>query len=168
MKEKEGKDSWHSGCAVGLIVAVLAAILYPAWFQVRDDRPHRTPCQINLRQLGTASAIYASDWNECVPTGSNWTDAILAYTKGEENFNCPQVGKYGYALNEAIAGKGFAEKDSYELGSLPLIFDSSAIGRNVTGPLSLAPDPPRHGQGNNVVYADGRVRLVTLDRLRMH
>lgn len=48
------------------IIAVLAAILFPVFAQVRE-KGRQTMCASNLRQLGMAFLMYASDWDSRFP-----------------------------------------------------------------------------------------------------
>ena len=52
------------------IVALLASIIYPVFAQSRA-RARQTVCLSNLRQLGTAIALYAGDYNEMFPYGGD-------------------------------------------------------------------------------------------------
>ncbi len=49
------------------IIAVLAAILFPVFAEARD-KARQSMCQSNLKQLGTAFAMYASDYDGCYPS----------------------------------------------------------------------------------------------------
>jgi prepilin-type N-terminal cleavage/methylation domain-containing protein/prepilin-type processing-associated H-X9-DG protein len=48
------------------IIAILAAILFPVFAQARE-KARQTSCLSNLRQIGTAFAIYAQDYDERLP-----------------------------------------------------------------------------------------------------
>lgn len=48
------------------IIAVLAAILFPVLAKARETA-RKTNCASNLRQVGTAVALYAQDYDECFP-----------------------------------------------------------------------------------------------------
>lgn len=48
------------------IIAILAAILFPVFAQARDAA-RKTTCQSNLKQFGTAFAMYASDYDGMFP-----------------------------------------------------------------------------------------------------
>lgn len=51
------------------IIAILAAILLPVLSQAQE-RGKRTSCLNNLKQIGTASLVYANDNNDWVPSAS--------------------------------------------------------------------------------------------------
>lgn len=48
------------------IIALLAAVLFPAFAQVRG-KAQQTRCMSNLRQLGMAVCMYVSDWDDTYP-----------------------------------------------------------------------------------------------------
>ncbi len=48
------------------IIAILAAILFPVFAQVRE-KARQTTCSSNLRQIGTAFAMYVQDYDEHLP-----------------------------------------------------------------------------------------------------
>lgn len=110
------------------IIAILAAILFPVFAKARE-KARQSSCLSNLRQLGTAVAMYAQDYDEQLPylytacgaitlpngsayAGPNmlWHFAIYPYTKNIQIFNCPSASyawagevttgiKYGYNAN---------------------------------------------------------------------
>jgi len=48
------------------IIAILAAILFPVFAQARE-KARQTTCVSNLKQLGTATTLYAQDYDETYP-----------------------------------------------------------------------------------------------------
>ena len=68
------------------IIAILASMLLPALNQARA-RGQAANCQNNLKQLGTAFLLYAGDFNDLIPYGSNRYNAnpgwheMLVYAK---------------------------------------------------------------------------------------
>src|SRR5205085_6146061 len=48
------------------IITILAAILFPVFAQARE-KARQTMCTSNLKQLGTAFAMYASDYDGMYP-----------------------------------------------------------------------------------------------------
>ncbi|MBR4748961.1 MAG: prepilin-type N-terminal cleavage/methylation domain-containing protein [Abditibacteriota bacterium] len=49
------------------IIAILAAILFPVFAQARE-KARQTQCLSNFKQIGTATAMYCSDWDEFMPS----------------------------------------------------------------------------------------------------
>lgn len=77
------------------IIAILAAILFPVFAQARE-KARAISCVSNLKQLGTAIAMYAQDYDETYPIGGangwwqgTWTLNIQPYIKNEQVFRCP-------------------------------------------------------------------------------
>ncbi len=81
------------------IIAILAAILFPVFAQVRASA-RKTACLSNTRQLGSALSMYAQDNDETYPTlvlvGSapsnlayDISTALHSYINNEEVFFCP-------------------------------------------------------------------------------
>src|SRR5512144_1088189 len=48
------------------IIAILAAILFPVFAQARE-KARQTVCASNLKQIGTAFAMYMQDYDERLP-----------------------------------------------------------------------------------------------------
>jgi len=87
---------------VVVILAVLAAILFPV--VARHERPHRSSCMSNLKQIGLAFMQYTQDNSEkLAPTVAldvdssvapfdhpyGWADAIQPYCKSVQLLQCP-------------------------------------------------------------------------------
>ena len=89
------------------IIAILAAILFPVFAQVRE-KARQTSCSSNLKQLGLAVAQYVQDYDETFPiaqtnpdfgsygNGSpgywgSWMPEIYPYVKSTGVFVCPDT-----------------------------------------------------------------------------
>ena len=80
------------------IIAILAAILFPVFAQARA-KARAITCISNLRQLGTAAAMYSQDYDELVLAARIWNPGkdwerfwpylILPYTKNLQITVCP-------------------------------------------------------------------------------
>ena len=94
------------------IIAVLAAIVFPVFAQARE-RGRQSACLSNLKQLGTAFAIYVQDFDAQYPTCDNdkakitgkppepetpdangpeerdWHIVLQPYIKNHQIFRCP-------------------------------------------------------------------------------
>jgi len=78
------------------IIAVVASILFPVFFLVRENG-RRTTCLNNERQLGLALLQYTSDHDENWPSGTvahsnqgvGWAGQSYPYVKSTETFHCP-------------------------------------------------------------------------------
>jgi len=103
------------------IIAILAAILFPVFFSVKEQGK-RSVCKSNLRQVGSAFSMYANDWSGVLPPFSQvaswgptgvtdlWTQVIRPYMAarrgahvGVDYLVCPTRpdlrGTYAYAVN---------------------------------------------------------------------
>jgi len=87
------------------IIAILAGILFPVFTRARENA-RKASCQSNLRQLGMAMRMYASDWDGWFPiyptpcsntslyrTASNWhwAEKIQPYVKDWNILRCPSA-----------------------------------------------------------------------------
>lgn len=102
------------------IIAILAAILFPVFAQAREQA-RKTTCLSNLKQVGSATAMYCQDYDELLPMAhaesGAWTQSIDPYVKqigaGDWSrakagmYHCPTDGRgnnLSYAVNAVIAG----------------------------------------------------------------
>ena len=151
------------GCLSLLIVPILAAILFPVFAKSRD-KAREVSCLSNEKLMGLALMQYAQDNDNLLPSQPNWMDATKPYMGGDERaFHCPtasgqDLSKYGYAFNSSARSQNISKIASPE--KVPMVFDSDNLDRNATDAGSSLPSPPRHGDGNNVVFADGSARTV--------
>lgn len=77
--------------AVIAIVSVLAAILFPIFTQAKL-RAGQTACASNMRQVGTAVYLYASDNEDALPRVEFPGDIVpllQPYVKEPNSFRCP-------------------------------------------------------------------------------
>jgi prepilin-type N-terminal cleavage/methylation domain-containing protein/prepilin-type processing-associated H-X9-DG protein len=76
------------------IIAILAAILFPVFAKARE-KAEQTQCLNNMKQLGTAMNMYATDYDSrlplCPPVGVGvfWPGALNTYTKNDQICICP-------------------------------------------------------------------------------
>lgn len=110
------------------IIGILAAILIPVVGAVRE-RVRSAHCQSNLRQLHTATMLYAQDNNELFPQDGTdlgtWTQRIGVYmdipdlqiSGGSEMFQCPsriddttnwQSWQSHYGINYILSGPWYS------------------------------------------------------------
>ncbi len=83
------------------IIALLAAILFPAFAPARENA-RRAACQSNLKQLGLGFAQYTQDYDERLPgyvvshtDGSqSWKRVLFPYVKSTQVYSCPS-NKFG-------------------------------------------------------------------------
>src|SRR2546428_695494 len=78
------------------IIAILAAILFPVFAQVRD-KARMSACVSNMRQIGSGLMMYAQDYDETFPRDFFmdkepiyvWKNAIRPYLKSLDVLMCP-------------------------------------------------------------------------------
>ena len=91
------------------IIAILAAILFPVFAQVRE-KARQINCTSNLKQIGLAIIQYQQDYDGYFPGGidTNWQNAwpsnVQPYVKSIAVFSCPDD-----TNQSLIAGKQFGQ-----------------------------------------------------------
>jgi prepilin-type N-terminal cleavage/methylation domain-containing protein/prepilin-type processing-associated H-X9-DG protein len=85
------------------IIAILAAILFPVFARARESA-RATTCISNLKQLGLACHMYASDYDEFFPCDNHASNPHIRlvrqldpYVKNRGIFYCPSAVKYGFS-----------------------------------------------------------------------
>jgi prepilin-type N-terminal cleavage/methylation domain-containing protein/prepilin-type processing-associated H-X9-DG protein len=135
------------------IIAILAAILFPAFARSRENA-RRASCQSNLKQLGIATMMYSQDFDEKMPlhaqsqvncfalgpgvacgtgiTGNsnfNWAWAIQPYLKSWQVYRCPS------AIDSNTIQLGFGPRAPYGNNALSYLANGVAL---------TTPSGPRH------------------------
>jgi prepilin-type N-terminal cleavage/methylation domain-containing protein/prepilin-type processing-associated H-X9-DG protein len=104
------------------IIAILAAILFPVFAQVRE-KARSISCASNLRQLGLATLQYVQDYDETYfqspyPGDLNndptqpclyMPEYLMPYVKAPAVFTCPDFKGDPFALDYTYRGSDFAE-----------------------------------------------------------
>ena len=134
------------------IIAILAAILFPVFAQVRD-KARATSCLSNTKQIGTAVMMYAQDYDEVIPRNAHsdpprinegahfvncstprWMDVLYPYIKNEQVFNCPSdsfgtiSGPLPSGVTFSIAGNKKYVYQPHTGGNVALIRREEACG----------------------------------------
>src|SRR5712692_8337078 len=73
------------------IIAILAAILFPVFAQARD-KARQTACLSNLKQIGSALAMYVQDYDEHLPSCCNFGRDWSWLGSGATLTSCAQAG----------------------------------------------------------------------------
>jgi prepilin-type N-terminal cleavage/methylation domain-containing protein/prepilin-type processing-associated H-X9-DG protein len=117
------------------IIAILAAILFPVFARARE-KARQTSCLSNMKQIGTAIAMYTQDYDEHFPAfyvGGGETrafgfyDCIGPYTKNEQIYVCPS-GKWrdDYGRADFPAGEGWYHRWAVASYGCPTIWSTSS------------------------------------------
>src|SRR3989454_4183209 len=79
------------------IIAILAAILFPVFAQARE-KARQTSCLSNVKQIALGIQMYAQDYDEIFPMGTqndwnnSWPTLTQPYIKNLGIFRCPSDG----------------------------------------------------------------------------
>lgn len=133
------------------IIAILAAILFPVFAQVRE-KARQTSCASNMKQLNMALVMYVQDADETYPIGNslwnmtggwpgaggsmNWAAEIAPYLKSVGVFACPDDA--GAGVIDPAGYRGISE--SYVANGLTWVWTST--GNNCAGLMCVANEGP--------------------------
>jgi prepilin-type processing-associated H-X9-DG protein len=147
-----------------LMLPVLAAMLLPALAKAKS-RAQAISCMNNMKQLGLAHIMYASENKDRFAAADHWCDALRKYAPEARTFVCPAeraAQRCDYAFNAKLAGLDMKQVSSP--AQTVLLFESEG-GWNVSGGEELTVGPGRHGGKVGVVFVDGHVEMVGASRL---
>ena len=168
--KKKSNNTWI-WVVVGVIVicgcggaGLLGTVLVPVFLRARNAA-RTNACVSNIKNLGRAELMYATDHDESLPLADSWTDSTSTYVDSQRQFSCPVVrrngGQYGYAANKLFGGK----KIPASKGDQVILFETSNLVRNANGDPSHENPPNRHGQGRTESYLDGHSSWVRSGRV---
>lgn len=116
-------------------------------------------CLSNLRQLATASLLYAQDYDGILP-GSSWSEQTYPYAKNWSYYTCPSLSRMqipgGYSLNVDVARQHLNEIE--QPTNTPMIFETASTILGSVQPFTALLATPRHNGSRNIAYADGHAR----------
>jgi prepilin-type processing-associated H-X9-DG protein len=138
---------------------VLAAILKQSLTTTCRGTARQEACQSNLKQLGTALALYAQDHDERLPPTPVWMDATTPYLAQNGVFLCPsRPGTVpAYAYNRLMHERLLKE---IAAPSRAMIGGESTLGvRNASDFLEHFAAP--HHERGGILFADGHVKTLT-------
>ena len=147
-----------------VIIAILAAILFPVFTRARE-KAYQTTCLSNQRQIATASLIYAQDHDEIFPGTANANSSTVNTIWNDLNMPlqvlvCPSEQKYpnGYGFNGNVTGQPLGNLSDptiialtadTQAGSLNMLYSPSDLSR-------------RHAGGTIISYADGHAGFTNV------
>jgi prepilin-type N-terminal cleavage/methylation domain-containing protein/prepilin-type processing-associated H-X9-DG protein len=164
------------------IIAILAAIILPVYFQARG-KARQTHCLSNLKQIGAGLTTYADDNDGYYTRGQFWpwdgshlwTDAVEPYLKNKDILRCPDQGSdaYGYGYNISWWGTGDVPdgmhgiQDWYPVHQSQVAEPAETVwvvdfGRYWGCGLEFGIEKPpeRHHHGFNVLFVDGHTKWL--------
>ncbi|NUP99163.1 MAG: DUF1559 domain-containing protein [Armatimonadetes bacterium] len=163
------------------IIAILAAILFPVFAKARE-KARQSSCQSNSRQIGTALAMYAQDYDETYMMVEGvgglhreWFEMLYPYVRNPQVFRCPSAARdtsgaeSDYSLNGFFAhGLNMASIDS-PAEFITIGERRSGVGEADYHPWDAGPGPnefgdhldgTRHNDGANYAFADGHAKWL--------
>lgn len=114
-------------------------------------------CQVRLRKIGMAMALYAESNEGRLPPGDRWSDAIKPMVQGTFAYRCPSLAEpCGYAYHSILTFQPLNRISGPR--RVPLVFDSQG-GWNRSGGLEML--DARHRDQANILFLDYSVRLLS-------
>ena len=102
------------------IIAILAAILFPVFAKARE-KARQTSCLSNVKQLGLAMQMYASDYDERMPhhciQGPMWKVVVSPYIKNTAIQMCPSTGREEFNGSASSQWDGVSIPRSYGMNT---------------------------------------------------
>jgi len=170
------------------IIAILAAILFPVFAQVRE-KARAISCASNTRQYSTATLMYIQDYDEVFPMSSYLAGTCIAtfywevhpYVKNAQVDQCPSEPQAmdvpamfagfgpacpdtprfnGYSSNSALFANGFAGQPAVSLAQVgrPAETAMQYDGNVTTTQAQIV--QARHTETFNVNFVDGHTKPV--------
>ncbi len=151
-------------CVVIACIGVPIYRLYEMTIGGKIGIIQQTTCYENMRYLTRALLMYAEDSDGKLPDADRWSDSIGAYEPkvvtddgrpASSILHCPSAkSKFSYAFNYSLDQRS---PDNYgPAGSLILLFEADASGKNAVGNKDFLCSRPRHAV-YNFGMADGHV-----------
>jgi len=159
-----------------LIIAVLAAVLYPVFASARE-KGHSAACQSNYHQIGLAIHMYAQDSDDVIPIDGSSFAGLIAdckpYTHNNAIFVCPddydrvtEKRAGSYRMLDLYQGKPLScgWPDPYHPGQLTrpvsAILAYEAEHDLIPGKPSPIQPTYRHSGGTQYLLFDGHIRWI--------
>ena len=109
------------------IIAILAAMLLPALNKARE-KAKTISCANNLKQIGTATAMYTSDYDEYLPGSKRYPAGIIAYFGGSSTSGTWAETKMAYYKGKGLWCPSDTNPGSYR--SMPFWDFKNSYGWN--------------------------------------
>ena len=160
------------------IIAILAAILFPVFARARE-KARQTTCTSNLKQIGLALEMYASDWDGLLPLANEYpasppvpsggdpaqyqgppsiVDILAPYTKNRQIFRCPSDKDKMFQTQGTSYDYGYGALDAdipMPVQPIDWPWDRPPASVIIAGDYSS----DWHSIGPVLLYADGHVKI---------
>ncbi len=147
-------NQWYILVVIGMVFMGCIAVIHPICQSAKEPNP-KYICLSNVKQLALSFAIYGTDYDDRLPS-VKWYEAVEPYNKRKEYLKCPEVGRDGYAMNLALAGKKIPDRPTV------LLFETDTLERSVMmNPSARKRD--RHNGGSHVSYTDTSAKWIAKD-----
>jgi len=170
------------------IIAILAGLLLPAL--ARSKQKAKTiKCLNNLKQIGVANFLYASDYHDFLPQsqhqGDSWVGTLQTYLAGTNMYRCPvdtnSLHLYSYDINDFLTPHPFGANtlNFSKFTSVPSPSETFYMGEYSDDPSNDGSDHfhfadggytsvyfaaqvavTRHGTGANYLFTDDHVEML--------
>ncbi|MEQ1933040.1 MAG: hypothetical protein ABL962_04060 [Fimbriimonadaceae bacterium] len=163
MKQILLSNNWRVLAATLLLCCgCFGVILYKPILSAREASPH-VQCLSNMKQLGTATAIYLADANDRMPL-DNWMSALYPYTKNAAMMNCSELVRedkhFGYAYKFGLSGLDSTLIKTPE--NTVLYFETDALAKDLVVNLA-ARTKTRHEGLSGVSFVDTHAKRLPAD-----
>jgi prepilin-type processing-associated H-X9-DG protein len=154
--------------SIGVIILpllmIMVGIMMPALAQARMVA-QKMVCATNLKSLGVAMMVYATDHNDMYPPADNWCDVLIKDCNiSPRQFCCPasdaKEGQSSYAININVAGKKISEIPPDTV----LLFETTPAV-NPAGDAEILSTENHQRDGCNILFADCHVEFVKKENL---
>jgi competence protein ComGC len=169
IKNSQGRLSGNGLAIAGIVVSGLFLLILPIWAAMfipalskAKEKAQTINCVNNVKQLGLAVRMYATDNNDKFPAAAAWCDAIQTYVQSPKPFQCAadEDQRCAFAYNRKLDGLKEGDIDPQTV-----LFFESAAGWNAAGGRELF-SAHKHSRTRIVVgFADGSVQQLPRSQL---
>lgn len=149
------------------IIAILAAILFPVFARARE-KAREASCASNLKQIGLAVHMYASDFDDLLPLANSdvvedgppgIVEILQPYTRNQQIFRCPSDSAKRWQTHQTSYDYAWNALDAWV--PMPVQPIDLPWGRPPAGVMLMGDyDPAWHTKGANILYCDGHVKSI--------
>lgn len=157
MSRNLSSSQFYGAIVLAIGLAFGARVLFTVLAKPPVYRPFT--CVSQVKQIGLNCIIYAGDYDNLLPKGKGWMDALAPYAKAEQFFHDVygvKPSEYGYAYRNVASGMNESKVKKPE--EFELVFDSTLLYRSAVSGLWSLPRPGRHGGNDTIGFLDGHVK----------